>query len=257
MTAAPLSEWDGEPVAALRARWGAPLLEAYELCTSTNDRAAALAAAGAPPYAAVVADAQSEGRGRRGARWECGPGDGLLMSLVLPDGVDAAPHLPLVIGLAVAEAVEEVTGVDGLAIEWPNDVLARERKLAGVLCEASGGRVVAGVGVNVRTPSGGFRGGLAERAVALDVISDKSFCRSDMGIAISSGIEARVTRAGSALDDETREALRARDALLGRSIACEAGGEGRGAGLAEDGALLLRRPDGSTTRVVAGRVRLR
>ena len=106
-----------------------------------------------------TADMQTAGRGRIGHRWLSPPGENLMLSAVI--GVDDAPPedvatLPLVVGLAVAEALESLLAARGataeaadVRIKWPNDVLIGGRKIAGILCERRGGRVIAGLGVNV------------------------------------------------------------------------------------------------------------
>jgi BirA family transcriptional regulator, biotin operon repressor / biotin---[acetyl-CoA-carboxylase] ligase len=105
---------------------------------------------GRPEGAVVVADYQSEGRGRRGRSWEAPRGTSLLFSIALePDvPVERLPELSLVAGQVVAAALAELVGVSP-EIKLPNDVLVGGRKVAGILAEASEGRVVLGIGVNV------------------------------------------------------------------------------------------------------------
>ena len=118
------------------------------------DQARAWARDGAPHGALVVAKHQSAGRGRHDRTWVAEPGDSLLCTLVLRPSFEPSRlgWVPLAAGLAVAETVEGV-GVDAW-VKWPNDVLARGRKLAGVLAEAvhqpGGAVVLLGVGLNVR-----------------------------------------------------------------------------------------------------------
>jgi BirA family biotin operon repressor/biotin-[acetyl-CoA-carboxylase] ligase len=97
----------------------------------------------------AVAEEQSEGRGRLGRSWHAPPRTSVLLSVVLRPSVEAPrlPELSLIAGAAVAEAIAEVTGIEP-AIKFPNDVLIGGRKVAGILAEASDGRVVLGVGVN-------------------------------------------------------------------------------------------------------------
>jgi BirA family biotin operon repressor/biotin-[acetyl-CoA-carboxylase] ligase len=122
---------------------------------STNDRARELAERGAPHGTLVTADEQTAGRGRLGRRWEAPPATAILASLVLVPPVVAArlPELSLVAGRAVARAIEAVTGLEP-TLKFPNDVLVGGRKVAGILAEASEGRVVLGFGVNVNQLTG-------------------------------------------------------------------------------------------------------
>jgi BirA family biotin operon repressor/biotin-[acetyl-CoA-carboxylase] ligase len=117
-----------------------------EECASTQ----LLIASGASEGETVVADHQSEGRGRLGRAWVDEPGTSVLMSVCLRPRVEPArlPELTVVAARSVAEAIAAETGLAPV-LKHPNDVLVEGRKLAGVLAEASEGRVVLGIGVNV------------------------------------------------------------------------------------------------------------
>lgn len=117
-----------------------------ELCASTQR----LLQDDDPEGAVAVAEEQSEGRGRLGRTWHAPPRTSVLVSVLLRPEIEPSrlPELSLVAGGAVAEAIADVTGIDP-AIKFPNDVLVRGKKVAGILAESSDGRVVLGVGVNV------------------------------------------------------------------------------------------------------------
>src|SRR5689334_25409181 len=111
------------------------------------------AADDAPEGAVLVAEHQATGRGRLDRTWVSPPRAGLTVSFLLRPDVPAARRgwLPLLTGVALAEAVGEVTGVRA-SLKWPNDLLAVDgRKLAGILAESTGTAVVVGVGLNVNT----------------------------------------------------------------------------------------------------------
>ena len=120
-------------------RFGTPRLQLDE-CESTQR----LLGEDDPEGALVVADHQTAGRGRLGRRWEDVPGKSLLFSLLLRPSAPMPiwPELSLVAGGAVARVV-------GGEMRPPNDVFLNGRKVAGILPEATKGRVVLGVGVNV------------------------------------------------------------------------------------------------------------
>jgi BirA family biotin operon repressor/biotin-[acetyl-CoA-carboxylase] ligase len=128
----------------LRGRFGRPYTF-VERCTSTQRLLE-----GAPEGAVAAADEQSEGRGRLGRSWHAPAETSLLFSIVLvpPVPAERLPELSLVAGQAVADAIAAETGLTP-ALKHPNDVLIRGRKVAGILAEASEGRVVLGVGINV------------------------------------------------------------------------------------------------------------
>lgn len=130
-------------------------LEVLEESPSTNAVVAARAHLGHEPGLVVVAEHQTSGRGRMDRVWVTPPRAALTFSVLLaPDRVPAArwPWLPLLVGIAVSEAVRRVTGVD-CDLKWPNDVLVADQKLAGILVERverdDGAAAVVGIGLNV------------------------------------------------------------------------------------------------------------
>lgn len=129
---------------ALHGRFGRPYTY-VERCASTQRLLD-----GAPEGAVVVADEQTDGRGRLGRTWDAPAGSSLLFSIALEPAMpgERLPELSLVAGAAVAEAIAAQTGL-APTIKHPNDVLLGGRKVAGVLAEASGGHVVLGIGINV------------------------------------------------------------------------------------------------------------
>jgi BirA family transcriptional regulator, biotin operon repressor / biotin---[acetyl-CoA-carboxylase] ligase len=128
----------------LHGRLGKPY-RYVESCPSTQR----LLADDGPEGATAVTDHQTAGRGRLGRTWEDAAGRAILMSVLLrpPAPMPLWPELSLVAGEAVAAALRAL-GVDA-SLRHPNDVVVAGRKLVGVLPEASQGRVVLGIGVNV------------------------------------------------------------------------------------------------------------
>jgi BirA family biotin operon repressor/biotin-[acetyl-CoA-carboxylase] ligase len=210
--------------------------------TSTNDRARALAIAGAPHGALVSAGAQSAGRGRQGRTWAAPPGRALLLSLVLRD---YDPLLPLRAGLAVADLAG-----DAALVKWPNDVLLGGRKLAGILVEArpQDGWAVLGMGINVAVELDELPPELRERAATLGRPPEALESTLDELLV---GLERRLAEPRA----DCLTALRARDALRDRPVRW-AGGEGTGAGIDDSGALLVRLADGGVLTLEAGDVHL-
>ncbi|HET9949901.1 MAG TPA: biotin--[acetyl-CoA-carboxylase] ligase [Longimicrobiales bacterium] len=259
----PSTHWQGEPVSVWRALWGVAHVEAWERIGSTNDRALELlesAARGGKDAAAargavvVLAEEQTAGRGRRGARWHSAPGAGLWMSVGLRG--TAAAHLPLRVGLAAAQALEAVAPGARVGIKWPNDLVIGGRKVGGVLCESAPGGVVAGVGINLAAPPGGWPEGVEGLATSLQDEGFKPVRRSDLAGRISRGVARLADDLGAPLGEAERAALAARDVLAGREVVTEEHGRGTARGIDPEGALLLERPDGSCVRVLAGSVRL-
>ncbi len=118
---------------------------------STQDEAGRLVDGGAGPGTVVLALEQRRGRGRGGRAWIAPRGAGLWFTVVLEHARAEGP-LPLVAGVAVAEALQEVAG-PCVRLKWPNDVLLENRKVAGILAEVHRRRgasaVLLGIGINV------------------------------------------------------------------------------------------------------------
>ena len=128
--------------------WGAPIHRLHTT-TSTMDDAARLIAASPPHGTVVTAERQSAGRGRNpGSRWRSAPGANLLITLMLRQAATAAE--PATVPLRVGCALAEVAVACGLSpsIKWPNDLLVGGCKLAGVLCTATRGWLLVGIGMN-------------------------------------------------------------------------------------------------------------
>src|SRR4051794_16234132 len=122
----------------------------FPVVRSTNDHAAELRAAGklyAP--AVVLAGNQRAGRGRGSNTWWSRPGC-ITATFVFPIDDQVQPHqIPLLAGLGVRNAVAEITGNDDIQLKWPNDVLYKGKKLAGLLCERKEKADLVGIGLNV------------------------------------------------------------------------------------------------------------
>ena len=169
----------------LRGRFGQPYR--YEAVVESTQR---LVADDAPEGALVVADEQTQGRGRLGRRWEAPPGTSLLFSLALRPRVpgDRLPELSLVAGGAVAEAVADATGLD-VEVKFPNDLLVGGRKVAGILAEAREGLVVLGIGVNVNQRADELPGETRLPATSLRLAGGRELDRAELLVAILARLE--------------------------------------------------------------------
>ena len=137
----------------------------HDRVDSTNSAAARLADDPANDGVAVLAAEQTAGRGQHGRRWQCRPGDGVLLSVLLfpPPPLRRPAVLTAWAAVAVCETVRRLTGLQA-RIKWPNDVLLRGRKVCGILIEQGRGAVV-GVGLNLRqTPEHFAAAGLPHAA---------------------------------------------------------------------------------------------
>jgi len=185
-------------------------LEVVPEIGSTNAALVAAAAAGEPEGAVLVAEHQVAGRGRLDRVWTSPPRAGLTVSFLLRPDVPAARRgwLPLLTGVALAEAVGEVTGVRA-SLKWPNDLLALDgRKLAGILAESHGSpahptAVVVGVGLNVSTTAAE----LPDTGTSLSRVTGGTVDRAPVLLAFLRALERRYRRWTAALGDPVSSGL--------------------------------------------------
>jgi BirA family transcriptional regulator, biotin operon repressor / biotin---[acetyl-CoA-carboxylase] ligase len=174
-----------EPV--LQGRFGRPY-RFVEECASTQR----LLDPGEAEGTTVATDDQTEGRGRLGRRWDTPPGCALLFSVLLHPRPPMAiwPELSLVAADAVATALSEQTGV-AAELSHPNDVLVSGKKVAGILPEASVGRVVLGIGVNVNQTDDELPPETAKPATSLQIETGREWPRAPLLVAILLELERR------------------------------------------------------------------
>ena len=236
---------------------------------STNADLLARALRGEPEGVVLAAEEQTAGRGRMGRSWTSPRYAALTFSLLIRPDVPPARRgwLPLLAGVAVAAAVTTVTGVPA-RLKWPNDVLAGEAKLAGILAEAAGDAIVVGIGLNVSTepaelsrlPAGPGPGGLP--ATSLRAAGATALNREKLLLAILSGFERWYQAWRRAGGDPDRSGLRpeyvSRSATIGRTVRAELPGgqalSGPAAGVDSDGRLLVRVSSGAEVPVAAADV---
>jgi len=222
--------------------YGMSNIHYLEHATSTQDVLHGLAADGAPAGTAVVAAEQGAGRGSRGRQWHS-PLGGLWLSVLLrplrPVGVEV---LSLRVGLAVADALDGLPGLPVVELKWPNDILLAGRKVGGILCEARWqgdrlGWIAVGVGLNVANPLP------LETAMPAVRLADYNSGLAPEALAepVAKAIRA-ITADDPRLDAVELAAFAARDWLRGRPLRAPV--RGRGAGIAPDGALIVRTPEG-------------
>ena len=227
---------------------------------STNDDALTAARADAPHGSVYIADEQLAGRGRGGHGWHSAAGEGLYVSVLLrPEfPVMRLPLLPLVAGLAAADAIREASGIQ-VDLRWPNDLLIGPRKVGGILVEANseGTRIdfaVVGVGINVHQQA--FAPDLSTPATSLDLEAGRRVARQSVLIALLKSLEREATALSEAAAAEAVPARVERASTWVRGLRVEVHGPqactGVTAGLDEYGFLLVDTEAGRVTVQTGG-----
>jgi BirA family biotin operon repressor/biotin-[acetyl-CoA-carboxylase] ligase len=222
-----------------------------ETTGSTNDDARRLATEGAPEGTVVLAEHQSQGRGRLGRKWDSPAGTGLYLSVLLrpTDAPGDLGRYAIAAAVAVCAACREFAG-DQAVIKWPNDVLAHGRKLAGVLSElrhvASGADLVLGIGVNANQSGVDFDEPLRETATSLRMLrGGVAVDREEVAAVLLSALGAAVEllRAGAWTEVADRF-LRYAPHATGVRVRLATGGNGITDGLDASGALRVATANG-------------
>lgn len=219
----------------------------FESVGSTSDAAREWLEAGAAPGSVVVADAQTQGRGRKGRDWSTPPGVGIAVSAILMPPVTQVQRMHILGTLAVCDLLDALD-VPDVGVKWPNDVQIRGRKVAGVLPEAiwqgdSLQGVVLGLGLNVRNNFGGTD--LEQTATSIESEIERAVDRLRLLSVLLFRLEMRMDQPDAWMDD-----WRGRLSTLGQAVTV-----GDVSGIAQDvdddGALLVKRND-EVVRVTAG-----
>ncbi len=230
---------------------------------STNRQAKDLAIHGAPEGTVVIAERQTQGRGRRGRDWFSPEGEGIYCSLLLRPKISPAEisGITLMTGVAVAELLQREAQIPA-RIKWPNDILVGGRKIAGILTEVTTemDRVefaIVGLGLNVNTPRPGFPPSLRQKATSLLIETGKSFSRTDLLRAYLQGFDhyyAIFRKQGLAPILERWKML---TEMMGKQVQVDLLGNriaGEALDIDRNGALILRDSEGEIHRILSGDV---
>ena len=232
----------------------------YPKLTSTMDVARREAQQGAAEGTVVAAGEQTAGRGRIKRAW-LSPKGSIALSVILYPGVTYLPFLIMLASLAVVHSIDKVAGLKS-QVKWPNDVLINGRKVCGILVESEvrGDKVnyaIIGIGINANFRVSDFPE-ISSIATSLSDELGRDISRLDLIQCLLVEIERLylTLQAGGSIYEEWRDNL----VTLGRRVHVKSGEdvyEGIAEEVARDGSLLLRRSDGSLTKIVAGDVTLR
>jgi len=232
----------------------------YPQVTSTNTLAKEMALRGEPEGSVVVAGEQTAGRGRLQRRWHSPKGN-IALTIILYPPKEHLQRLIMVASLAVAEAVEHVSGL-AAQIKWPNDVLVAGRKVCGILVESGvngGGNTyaVVGIGVNVSLRAEDYPE-IKDTAVSLAGESGGAVPRLTLVRRLLVEFERRYLSLRQ--DDSVYRGWKDRLGTLGKKVRVTSGDsftDGVAEAVNADGSLVLRLADGSAARIIVGDVSLR
>lgn len=228
----------------------------FESVSSTQDVAKKLVEQGAGEGTVVLAETQVKGKGRRGRYWFSPPGVGIWVSIILYPGFSASSRISvgLTTALAIANAVRKVTGLRAF-VKWPNDVLVRGRKVAGILVEIVEKATILGAGINVNLDEEQFPVDLRDSATSLLRELGKEVSRVSLIKEFLSQFEHYYVILREEGFSSVIEDLRALSAVIGRQVVVSFNEEkfaGQAVDIDTDGALIIRFDSGVEKRITAG-----
>lgn len=236
-------------------------IRVFEATQSTNDVAEKLARDGVGEGVVVFAESQTRGRGRMGRKWLSPARKGLWFSVLLrPDmRPQAATQLTVAAATALVRAIRSVAALEA-EIKWPNDILIRGKKVAGVLTELNAELdhikyLILGIGVDVNLMPSDLPPDVRKIATSLKAETGQTLRRADLAAAILHELDRDYERIRNHEFASIAQEWQARCATLGHRVTIQIGDralQGRAESLDGDGALLLRTDYGHLERVIGG-----
>lgn len=207
---------------------------------STNTYAKALLKNGelSAPFTLIFTDKQTAGRGRLGRTWESKEGDTLCMSLIVP-----YPHKPaitLLSALAVHKILSKYYG--NVKIKWPNDIVAENKKLCGILTESTPNAAVIGTGINLNTLD--FSEDITHKATSLRLLTGKTYNDFKLAKKVTKELVKILRETNGELTDAILKEYSDLCINLGREVIFNSK-KGVATEIDKDGSLLVRTDEGS------------
>jgi BirA family transcriptional regulator, biotin operon repressor / biotin---[acetyl-CoA-carboxylase] ligase len=241
-------------------------IRVFHETTSTNDVTEKLARDGVKEGAVVFAESQTKGRGRMGRHWVSPRAKGLWFSVLLRPKLRPmeATRLTIAAATALCRAIHAKTEISP-QIKWPNDVLIRGKKIAGILTEMRAeldhvNYLVLGIGVDVNVSMSDLPSEVRKTATSLKIEAGHAIDRAEMAIAILKELDRDYSRIAAGDFETVADEWEELCSTIGRDVRITVGDrvlQGRAESLDSDGALLLRTQHGRLERVIGGDVSLR
>jgi len=245
----------------LKTKWMGKKIHYYAEIDSTNSAAYQLALKGAREGEIVIAESQAKGRGRLGRQWASPAFSNLYLSVILRP--ELLPHkaslITFMAAVAAADAIENYSGLTPV-IKWPNDLLLKGRKVAGLLNEIHSETdrihfIILGMGINLNMDRDSCPLEVRARATSLKEETGQAISRKEFVCVLLKQLEQWYERFLEEGGGPVLKAWRDRARIKGKEVKVTSFGDvlsGRAIDVDSDGALILRTRDGERKRIVAG-----
>jgi BirA family biotin operon repressor/biotin-[acetyl-CoA-carboxylase] ligase len=240
-------------------------IHVFQETTSTNDIVEKMAHDGVEEGVVVFAEAQTKGRGRLGRPWLSPPRKGLWFSILLrPDmRPQAATRFVVAAAVALSRSIRRQTGLQP-EIKWPNDILLRGKKVAGILTELSAEldhvkHIILGIGVDVNLEAREFPADFRQTATSLKMEAGEEVNRAALAAAMLTALDYDYGRICDGQFAAVANEWERQCTTLGRRVTIRLGErvfQGQAESLDNEGALLLRTQHGRLEHIIGGDVTL-
>jgi BirA family biotin operon repressor/biotin-[acetyl-CoA-carboxylase] ligase len=238
-------------------------IRVFEETTSTNDVIEKLARDKVKEGVVVFAESQSKGRGRLGRKWISPARKGLWFSILLRPNIHplAVTQMTIAAATALFRAIRAQTGVTP-EIKWPNDILIRGKKVAGILTELSAETdrikyVILGVGIDVNQTAAEFPADLRRIATSLRIETGQKQNRAELAVKILHELDRDYEHVREGRFEDLSAEWEKHCSTIGHQVVIHVGDrkiQGRAEALDTDGALLIRTQHGHLERIIGGDV---
>ena len=235
----------------------------FDAIDSTNDHANKLAKQGAKEGTVVLSESQSKGKGRLGRTWFSPSGANIYLSVILRPQMPTSQItlLTFAAAIAVARAIRDVTGLDA-DIKWPNDILIKGKKVAGILSEMGAKSdtirfVVIGIGINVNLDKKDIPSELMDKATSIKIESNNAIDRKNLICRVLENLEKWYNLFERNGANDIIKEWKSLAITIGRDVKVQSGNsfiEGRAVDIDENGALLIKDRNGVIQKVLSGDV---
>jgi BirA family biotin operon repressor/biotin-[acetyl-CoA-carboxylase] ligase len=233
----------------------------YPKIGSTNDEAFDLAAAGSPEGTVVIADSQTEGKGRLQRVWHSPSGSNIYTSIILRPNLepDRAPQISILTGVAVAEVIDNFC--PGMVnLKWPNDVLLKGKKVCGILAQlkTSASRVdfiILGIGINININYNQLPQDIKNTATSLAIETGRKISRQELIISLYENLAKWYKKLMKGGFSAVKEKWLSMAPMIGQRVQIMSGNEvvsGKALGIDEQGSLLLLTAEDRRIKISAG-----
>ncbi len=233
----------------------------FDAIDSTNDYAHKLAKEGAKEGTIVLSESQTRGKGRLGRSWFSPSGVNIYLSIILRPQMPTSqiPLLTFAAAIAVAKAIRDAANLDA-DIKWPNDILIKGKKTAGILSEMGAEKdkvnfAIVGIGINVNLDKKDIPLELIDKATSIKIESNSTIDRMNLICRVLENLEEWYNLFERKGINDIIEEWKRLAITIGRDVKVQSGNsfvEGRAVDIDENGALLIKDRDGIIQRVLSG-----